>query len=177
MPEFDISQPFLDAAEHLRAVGKGMDTARTRAIGTLARRLPVQARRDIQQEYALKASRINAGLSVRREDDAVVLVGSKRGIGLIEFAGRWGGRKTEGAVARVRTDEGPHVYAGTFIATGMSGNRQIFDRSTRKRLPIKTLYGPSLANMLRDDERRERLGDFAQDIAARELDRLTRGRK
>jgi len=177
MPQFDISTPFLDAAARLTQTRKGMDTARTRAMGTLARRLPVQARRDIQTEYALSATRINAGLSVRREEGAVVLVGSKRGIGLIEFAGRWGGRKTQGAVARVRVDEGPYVYAGTFIAAGKSGNRQIFDRTSRKRLPIRTLYGPSLAIMLRNDARRERLGDFAQDIAVSERDRLMKGAK
>lgn len=177
MPQFDLSAPFLNVAARLMQTRKGMDTVRARAIGTLARRLPVQARRDIQTEYALSSSRINAGLSVRREEGAVVLVGAKRGIGLIEFSGRWGGRKAEGAVARVRVDESPYVYAGTFIATGKSGNRQIFDRQSRKRLPIKTLYGPSLANMLRNDARRERLGDFAQELAAAELDRLTKGAK
>ncbi len=177
MPQFDIRQPFLNAADRLRAVGKGMDAARTRAIGTLARRLPVQARRDIQAEFNLRASRINAGLSVRREDGAVVLIGAKRGIGLIEFGGRWGGRKTEGAVARVRKDEAPYVYAGTFIAIGRSNNRHIFDREGKRRLPIKTLYGPSVAVMLRYPARRERLADFAQEIAASELDRLTRSIK
>lgn len=154
-----------------------LDLVKSRAVGTLARRLRAQAKRDIKDEYNLPSSRIAAGLSTRREVDAVVLIGRKRGIELIEFGGRWRGRKSSGATARRRNDGGAETYTGSFIARMLGGNRQIVERTTRKRLPLRVLYGPSIADMFKNADRRERLGDFAQDIAARELDRLTRGRK
>lgn len=177
MPQFDLSRPFAETAARLAQTQDDIDRVMSRAIGTLARRLPAQAKRDIKDEYNLPSSRISAGLSVRREDDAVVLIGRKRGIGLIEFGGRWQGRKAPGATARRRNDGGAETYTGSFIAKMLGGNRQIVERTTRKRLPLRVLYGPSIADMLKNADRRQRLGDFAQDIAASELDRLTRGRK
>jgi len=177
VPQFDLSRPFAETTARLAQTQDDLDRVRSRAIGTLARRLPVQARRDMQDEYNLPASRIAAGLSTRREEGAVVLIGRKRGIGLIEFGGRWRGRKAPGATARVRNSGGAETYAGSFIARMLGGNRQIVQRETRKRLPLRVLYGPSIADMLKNADRRARLGDFAQDIAASELDRLTRGRK
>lgn len=186
MPKFDISSPFFREAERLAAIGKGSKPAVARAVSTLARRLPVDARQDIQTEYTLAATRISAGLSVRQGDGFVELTGSKRGVGLIEFGGRWGGRSTGGAVARVFTSAGQHIYAGTFIATGLSGNRQIFDRmraSPKQRMqkghyigqmrqPLKTLYGPSIAQMLRKGDREQRLTDIAQATLSDEVTRL-----
>jgi hypothetical protein len=186
MPNFDISSPFLREAERLAAIGKGSQQAVTRAVSTLARRLPVDARQDIQNEYSLTATRIRQGLSVRQGDGFVELTGAGRGIGLIEFGGNWGGAKTQGAIASVFASGGSHSYAGTFIATGLSGNRQIFDRmraSPKQRMqkgryvgqmrqPLKTLYGPSIAQMLRKGDREQRLTDIAQVTLSDEVTRL-----
>jgi hypothetical protein len=172
MPRIDVSAPFAREAARLARIGVDGDKALQRARSTLARRLPVAARRDMQDEYALKASRINDGLSTRTEADAVVLTGSKRGIGLIEFGGKWAGRKSDGATAQVRRTEGRGTYGGTFIAAGKSGNRQIFTRTTKARLPLRALYGPSIADMLKNAPRRARLADFAQDVLAAEINRL-----
>lgn len=176
MPRFDVSAAFSTEAQRLLGIARGADKAVERAAGTLARRLPVEARRDIQQEFNLSAARIREGISVRRGDGYVELVGSKRGIGLINFGGRWGGRKTAGAVAQVNKSGSRHVYAGTFIAKGKGGNQQIFDRVGKKRLPITTLYGASMRIALRDTERVERLATFAQDLGRTEIDRLTQGK-
>lgn len=167
-------------AERFRRIDSDAGKIVERAVGTLLRRLPVAARRDIQDEYNLAAGRITPNLSAVRGDGYVELTGKKRGIGLINFGGRWGGRKTEGAVAKVRNEEGATVYAGTFIANLRSGNRQIVERTVearrnKKRFPLRTLYGPSIAQMLRNAKRVERLTDVAQEIAAAEIDRLTQG--
>ena len=172
MPSTDVSAVFAREAARLQRAGKDGDRAIQRATGTLARRLPVEARRDMQDEYNLRAGRISAGLTVRREEGAVVLTGSKRGIGLIDFDGRWRGVKTEGATARVRRTDSVGVYGGTFIAAGRGGNRQIFERTTKARLPLRTLYGPSVADMLKNAPRRMRLAGFAQTVLAAEIDRI-----
>lgn len=161
----------------LASASRNADKAAQRARATLARRLPVAARRDIQTEYALKASRINAGLSVRNEADAVVLTGAKQGVGLIEFAGRWGGRKTTGASAQVHVGGARTVRPGSFIAVGRNANRHIFARAMlggrrAGRLPLVTAYGPSIAQMLRRPGRADRLADLAQSILAAEVERL-----
>ncbi len=167
------------AAAGLRQTAAQARQTTQRVQGTLARRLPVEARRDMQREYALPARRLTEGLRTRREAEAVVLVGSKRGIGLIEFGGRWGGAKTPGASARVFASEAAHNYGGTFIARLRGGGRQIVSRAIVNgkragRLPIGTLYGPSVAQMLRKSGRAERLADFAQATLAAEIARLLR---
>lgn len=174
MPNFDVSSSFVRTAQRLSVIGKETKPAIARAVATLARNLPVEARRDIQNEYALKATRISQGLSTRRDDTSVTLIGSARGIGLIEFGGKWAGRKSAGAVAKVFTQGTSHNYGGTFIAVGRSGNRQIFSRTGKDRLPLKTLYGPSIAQMLRKGDRESRLADLAQATLAIEIDRLLR---
>lgn len=175
MPRIDLIAPFAREAKRLGDLGRDSRKAVQRAAGTLARRLPVAARRDMQAEYNLKAGRINAGLSTRREEGAVVITGSKRGIGLIEFGGKWRGRKTDGAVAAVRKGD-TSTYGGTFIAAGKSGNRQIFTRTGKSRLPLRVLYGPSIADMLKNAARRDRLAELARTVMATEFDRLL-GRK
>lgn len=176
MSRVDVSAAFTREANRISTIAGGASKAIERAAGTLSRRLPVQARRDIQDEYNLVGSRIRDGLSSTRGGGYVELRASARGIGLINFGGRWGGRKTAGAVAKVFRKEGAYNYGGTFIAKGRSGNQQIFDRTSKKRLPLKVLYGPSLAAMLRKEDRRTRLAVYAKSILATEFDRLNKVR-
>ena len=164
-------------AARLRGLSSATSQALKRAAGTLARRLPVEARRDIQGEYALQAGRVTRDLSATSDVGAVVLTGKARAIGLVEFGGKWGGAKSPGASAQVFVAEGRHNYGGTFIAKGKNGARQIFDRvpaggKRAPRLPIKTLYGPNVAQMLRKGDRPKRLDDFAQEVLTAEITRL-----
>jgi hypothetical protein len=177
VPQFDASSPFTREALRLSAVQKGASQAVSRAAATLVRRLPVEARRDIQTEYNLPAGRISQDLSATSDGSSVTLTGRARAVGLIEFAGRYGGRKTEGATAKVFIGQGTHTYAGTFIATGKNGSRQIFSRKIvggrrAPRLPLRALYGPSVAAQLRKGVREDRLADFAQTHLSVEIDRL-----
>lgn len=128
----------------------------------------------MQTEYNLPANRITSALRTVNNSNGVTLIASARGIGLIEFSGRDGGKRSEGAQAKVFVAEASHTYAGTFIATGRNGNRQIFSRKIEGghrsgRLPIAAKYGPSAAGMLRKGDREARLGDFAQSILAERI--------
>lgn len=177
MPQFGVGSPFFDEAARLSAVSKGSAQAVSRAASTLQRRITVEARRDIQTEYALSASRITQDLSATNDGTSVTLKGAARPIGLEAFGGRWGGPKSEGAIATVLLSQGPHTYAGTFIAKGKNGNRQIFSRKIvggkrAGRLPLRALQGPNVASMLRKGDREERLADFAQSLLSIEIDRL-----
>lgn len=165
---------FVKAARRADALARAIDGTRDRAAATLARRLPVEARRDIQTEYNLPAARIRDGLTARRGAGFVELRASKRGIGLINFGGRWPGRKSAGAIARVFRNETAHSYAGTFIAKGRGGNLQIFERRGKGALPLRVFYAPSLAQMLRKLGRKERLALFARQFLVDENVRINR---
>lgn len=160
------------AAARLRRYAGSLDVVRTRTIGTLARRLPVIARRDIQQEYHLPAARVTQGLVVRASGDAVELTGSKRGIGFPAYGAR-ATRKT-GVTVTILTAKGPERWSDAFIAKGRGGNIQAFVRQTRARLPLRVLYGSSVATALRKPERQKRITDAAQDVLRAEIDRLTK---
>ncbi len=174
--KFDLSA-LVRISRDLRATPAQAERVVQRARSTLMRRLPVAARRDIAEEYNLRAARIREGLRVTGGAGSVELIGSKRGVGLIEFSGRWAGPKSDGAVARVRMDEAPHSYGGTFIARGRSGNRQIFERPSiggkqAGRLPIAARYGVSIAQALRRPGRADRLAELGREIVAAESARL-----
>lgn len=159
-----------------------------RVRGTLLRRVPVEARRDITDEYNLKARRVSRDLRARGVADGVELRGRDRRIGVIEYGARWRRGQPGGATWQFRRDGGREAYdPGAFIAAGLSGNRQVFIRSgaprrmTRGRYigqvrqPISAQYEGSVAVFLRDEARRGRLVDFAQQTLAAELDRLLPG--
>lgn len=174
MPDFS---PLIAEAQRLRGVTATGRAAVKRAAGTLARRLPVEARRDIQDEYAVKAATVTRYLDAQNTGDSVVLTGRARAVGLIEFGGRWTSVKSPGATAQVFVAKGRHTYGGTFIAKGKNGNRQIFSRSIvggkrAPRLPLHALYGPSVASMLRKGDRPTRLDDIAENILSSEIARL-----
>lgn len=150
-----------------------VEKIRTRALGTLARRLPVQARRDIRDEYNLKAARVRDGLSIRRPGDgSVVLRGSARGINLIAFSAKWSKRK--GVTARVLKGGAASARPHAFIARGRNGNTLVFERRGKTRLPLDAQYGPSIGQMLKHGDRPQRLADYASSVVAAETARQTR---
>ena len=172
--------------ERLGKTQKAAEQAVKRARGTLARRIVVEARRDIQTEYTLPANRITAGLFTRNNGDAVELTGVARGVGLINFKGSGGTRRAPVRV-QVKTAGAAVVYDNNYFrAKGLNGNRQIFERLPEKRRMvagnykgrlrnvIRSTYGPSVAQMLRRPGRSGRLADTAQTILRDEIDRLGR---
>lgn len=159
-----------------------------RARATLARRLPVEARRDIQTEYALSATRIRQALVVRNDGDTVELTASGRGVGLVNFPNT-GGRNRREFLVEVKRGEGKRPWDdGSFVGTALGGSKQVFVRDIRaqpKRMtrgvnkgrlkqPLLNQYGPSVAQMLRRPDRRERLANYARTILSAEIERLIR---
>jgi hypothetical protein len=145
--------------------------AQKRALGTMRRRLATEAKRDIGAEYNLRAGRIAAGLVVRNQSDGVALIGRSRGINAIEFRATWS-KRMKGARFAIKRGGDRSAHDGSFIATGKSGNRLVFERSGDKRLPIRSVYGPSIGQMLKHGRRPERLAEFAIRILEAEQRRL-----
>jgi hypothetical protein len=173
MDIFIDANAVVDTAKRLSEIPAKVAVGQRRALGTLRRRWPVIARRDIQTEYALSAQRIRAGISVRSTREGVELVGVARGVGLANF----GARKTADGLTYSARRGGrgfrrggfKNRYRGIPIAyerTPISGDRRV------PRTPIQRLYGPSLAQMLRKGDRPERMGQAGMDVLTAEIDRL-----
>lgn len=169
-----IDLVFAREAKRLDTIAKEMGQTRRRALATLTRRLPVAWRRDLQETYNLPAAQIRDRISYEVGGDSVLITGRARPVGLVNFGGRWTSVKSPGAAAQVFVAKGRHIYGGTFIAVGRSGNRQIFERKGKARLPIRALYGPSVASMFRNKDRQQRMYIVAQSIFAAEIARLTK---
>jgi hypothetical protein len=127
-----------------------------RAVNRTSTSIMTAQSRAITKLVNLKVGRVKDAIRLAQKatPDAprIVMEVQRRPVGLIEFQGAWRGPKSEGATAVVWRGEGRHTYAGTFIATGRGGNRQIFERKRKARLPIKAFYGVSVYSMfLRDD--------------------------
>ncbi len=183
----------LEVQRDLGALAERLPWIQERAIRTLRRRLPVEARRDIQAEYNIPATRVRnhlvatayTGGSTRLE--GVRLIGQwKRGVGLINFGARQIQRGVSYSVYRgVRS-----VEAGAFLAKLLGGNVQAVQRygpkvvmqqgryKGKKRQKLDVLYRSTIAQMLAKGRRPERLADFSrrvlQDDVERQLNSYTR---
>ena len=178
--EFDV-QAAAAARRNIMALTREAEKIEQRAIGTLRRRLPVQARRDIQQEYAIKADRLRKDLKVRETPHGLTLLGEWRGIGLLNFAGT---RLTRKGVTASPIKGRRRLYPSAFQARLLGGNTQIVQRKGaarpmkagryqgRRKQPIETVYGPTAAQMLAGGRRPYRLAEFSQQILLAEIERL-----
>ena len=150
-----------------------------RAILTLQRRLPVQARRDIQAEYNISAGRLNKSLGARLLANGVRLTGYFRGIGLLNF----GARQTRAGVTAAVFRGKRSLRESAFIARMLNGNPQVVHREGeprvmtkgryvgKRRQPLVVDYGPTAAQMLRKGRRPERLLDYSRGLLGAEIDR------
>lgn len=172
----------LSASRNFSALASRLPSLHTRAIGTLRRRLPVEARRDIQAEYPIGARRLAQDLQARPTDNGVRLVGRFRGIGLRNFAARPTARGVTAAVLRGKRSLREHAFFGV----GVNRNTQVFRRegakremqqgryAGKRRQPLVAEYGATAAQMLAKGRRPERLIDYARGVLAAESDRLLR---
>lgn len=173
-------QGALAASRNLQALGDGLPWLQRRAIQTLKRRLPVEARRDIQAEYNLRAARITKDLSIASSSQGVRIIGHWRGVGLSQY----GARQTRKGVTATVLIGRRRLYGSAFIAPLLGGNRQAVERSGEKRVmkagryagkkrqPLVVRYGATVAQMLAKGRRPERLADFAAGVLRSEMERL-----
>lgn len=137
------------------------DVAVTRSVVGLKRRTLPAVSRGVREFYSIKAGtlrekyRVETGTQGRRrdQDDFISIWASVRPISLLEFQGRWRGRKSPGAVASIERGQAK-TYDGAFIST-VEGLRAIRVRSFNSaagrrhgRGPLRMLRGPSPFDML-----------------------------
>jgi hypothetical protein len=182
--------------ERLAALRNGGAAVIKRAIGTLKRRWPAQAKRDIAAQYALPPRKISSRLRCKSDANSVTLTGLGRNQALSNFPVR---QNSSGVIAQVEKGStvsiphafiqapkgapgaGPQVMIREEALGGLPEKVQalaVVDHN-RHGYPIVLLGGPSVADMLADPGREDRLIDFGQQTFAAEVDRLlevTRGK-
>ena len=169
----------LETSRELGAMARKLPTFQRRAVATLRRRLPVQARRDIQAEYNIGAARLRQDLGTSMLPDGLRITGRFRGIGLRNFGARQTARGVTSSILRGRRslDEGAFLaplLGGGVQAVERGGEPRVMTRGRyqgKKRQPLYVLYGATVAQMLRKGRRPERLMDFARGVLAKDMDR------
>lgn len=153
-------------ARDLQKVARDAPKVFAQAASSVARASKTEAKREITAIYALKQSRVDQGLKVSSSGYVVTTTAQAKGITLQSFGGRWLPKRGYSAAVRKgrRT-----IIKGGFTPAKFGGVP--FKREGAARLPIKVLYGPSVASMLRNKEVSERF-IVRQSIRAR--DELTR---
>jgi hypothetical protein len=185
---FDL-QGDVSVRQELAQLGGRLPWLQERAIVTLQRRLPVEARRDIQAEYNISASRVRDHLRATTftGDSAriagVRLTGQwKRGIGLMNFSARPTRKGVTYSVYRGNRQLEPSA----FIARLLGGNTHVVQRfgakreatqgryKGKQRQPLVVLYRSTVAQMLAKGRRPERLLDYSRNLVREEIERQLR---
>ena len=162
-------------ARDLARVAADVPKVFAQAASSVARASGTEAKREITAIYNIKQKRVGESLTSVAKGYEVITTGKARGITLASFGGR---PTAKGYSAAVRKGS-RKVIRGGFESTiavkrkdGSEGSVTLpMKRLGRSRYPIKVLYGPSVASMLRNDTVRERF-TLRQSIRAR--DELTR---
>ncbi|MEO6687877.1 MAG: phage tail protein, partial [Dokdonella sp.] len=141
---------------NFRELAAATAKAEARAVNRVSTSIITAQSRAIVERLSLKVSRVKEAVRIAVKatpaSPRVVLEIKRRPVGLIEYAGRWRGVKSPGATAIVLKGGTRSTLTGTFIAAGKNGNRQIFERKGKGRLPIKALYGPSVFSQFKRDD-------------------------
>jgi hypothetical protein len=161
---------------------KAIDAADKRALVTVRRRTEPTVKMAIREVYNVPARELSGKFRLRNGSDAngqyLELHAATKRVPLIEFAGRWSGRKSEGARATILRG-GTKLYKSSFIAT-VGGQREIVARQfsndsnspsgRHPRSHLQRLRGPSPLEMTRgiDGQNARRIGAEMAEFAATE---------
>ena len=152
-------------ARRLQAVAQDAPRVFAQAASTVARASKTEAKREITAVYGLPQKRVDDGLRSYARGADIITTASAKGVTLQSFGGRQTKRGYSAAVLRGKRQ----VIRKGFTPAKFGGVP--FKRVGSERLPIKVLYGPSVAAMLRNREISER---FVVRQAIRAREELTR---
>lgn len=154
------------AIERVRARLDGVSEASIRkadqrAMASVKRRFEPVAKRVLRQKYNIAVGKLSGQFQVRTgsgsDGESIELFAATKKLPLIDFGGKWGGRRTPGATAQILR-EARKTYKSAFIAT-INGRKEILERqiSAAARTPsgrdprnkLRRLRGPSPWQMVK----------------------------
>lgn len=143
--------------DHTPAAGLGalvasrLAAATARALNRTAASEATAMARAVSADMGLKVTAVKAAIVIEKaapNQFVARVVAKGKGVPLIEFGAR-GPEPSRGRGRGVtaKVGSGRAVFSHAFIGTMASGHRGVFQRRTRQRLPIRELFGPSIARV------------------------------
>lgn len=143
----DVRSDIDRVVAEFRAQSSQVETATYRALNRTLDKAATQSSREIRKVYNLRDRDVKKAFVKMRAGPgrlyAVLRIEGRR-IALLDFDARWRPGQKGGATVRVLVAGGRKVVPGAFIAVGRGGNRQVFRRAGRERLPIIGLRSVSI---------------------------------
>lgn len=174
MIELDSSQ-MERAARMLAHIPEGAPKAVSRALNRASVTAKNEMARKAREKYYVKQRDLTTTIKINKAapDSLTAEVKSEgKAIALSKFkinpSRPQPGRRAPIA-ARVKRGGGGAIGSG-FVARMRSGHIGVFTRAGRRRLPIKERYGPSVPQMLGNEEVMEHAGNKASEMFEKRLD-------
>lgn len=149
------------------------------AVNQSAKQVRTMASGKVAKAMGARRKDIDRAVTVRPFSTPATLEAIVRGRGIPLPLSFFKPRQTKAGVSANAWGE-TKIYPGTFMATMKSGHRGVFVRKGRKRLPIKELWGPGVAQVMAKDAVTSALESYAvarlEANIMRQLDRYTRSR-
>lgn len=180
------AEEFKKAQKLLKHIDGGVEKAASRAINRATEASRTAAISKIREGYHVSAGKIRETISIKRASPTSLfskVQSSGKRMSLIEFRHTpkeplKGGKRAIVKVAVKKTGYKPLRHA--FVAK-LKGKIGIYERTTKKRFPIKKLMGPAIPQMLDTDNVSRHIEDKAQETLSKrfnhEVDRLLEGNK
>ncbi len=147
-------------------------TVLMRAINRSSTAGKTVASKTVRKEYILKAGKVNEATKV-----------SKASVSKLEASIKWTGKQVNIADYRITPKKRPKkqtkrqmtvqikkgrkaTYKGAFIGR----NGKVFRRLTKKRLPIKPIYGPSVSQLMGADKVRTEIQKRTLEVLVKRVD-------
>lgn len=147
------------AGKTIKTISRVVPQAYFSALNRTAQRVKTESHRKIRETYYIKQKDVAAIVSVSKSSkyQAYAEVRAKgRNIPLYKFSASPRTRRNpppKVLKARVKKGEKLKPIKGAFIAqVGRGGHMGVFERLSKRRLPIRELYGPGVPQMLGNRE-------------------------
>jgi hypothetical protein len=173
--------------ERLKTVLAGVPKGAARAISSAANRAASAARteatKQVRAQYIIKAQDVRSPISIEKASVSrltATLRASGRVIPLSKFRiSPRSPNQSRPLRAQVKKGSSGGIVQHAFVAKMPSGHAGVYMRKTRRRLPIKELFGPSVPHMIGSKEVMEKIevraAEVLEDRLEHEITRLLRG--
>jgi len=163
----EVSSEQMDRIEgELKRVPKEIPKVITRAVNRAATAGRTEATKEARQDYYVKAKSIRDTIRIDKAtyaDPHAMILSRGKLLALSKFRitpKSPAPNRTKPIKVRVKRGEGGEI-PNAFVSSMNSGHVGVYKRVGEKRLPITELYGPSIPQMLDNEDVRERVEERA----------------
>ncbi|MEC1744123.1 phage tail protein [Schinkia azotoformans] len=187
MITIDVNNRLLEKAEEdLKYIPKAVPKAVSAALNRTAEMAKTEITRKVRDQYYIRAKDVNETLKIRKASvsnlqSIVRSTGRRRELIMFRVSPNTPRHKNPPSILRVAVKkDGYKGIDGAFVARGASsGELHALRRTDKSRYPIHIKYGPSVPQMIDDEEVVEYINQYAnekfEERIEHEVDRILRG--